>query len=315
MKQVCKSTDELIDLFLEYECLDVTESTKRTYKSALNHFKDYMNKNNLSFYDLIPMNIKAFEKEIKGKYEESTVYRDKNALRLMIKFLAENHFIKEDFSSSIKLKPVTKKNEKFLTEQEVKSLLNYLKSCKRKDGMRKFEFKKCRDELYFTLLIKDGFRYRESSLLKISDFDIKKGEVHLKKEIRKNGKALTAFLDDELIELLNKYLKLREECNPKEDYLFLSITGQHLGNSSINKMIKTRIQEANDYYTKNNESEKLIRTDITAHTLRHTCSHLMDINGYTLAEIGNRLGQESIIVTAKYSHVDEERLKNKKIRL
>lgn len=308
-----KSTDELINLFLDIQYDN--EATKNTYKSALKHFSNYMKKNNLSFYTILPMHIKLFEKEIKSNYEEATVYRDKNALRLILKFLAENKFIKEDFSSCIKLKSVNKKNEKFLTEEEVKSILNYFKNCKRQDGMRKFEFKKCRDELFFTLLIKDGFRYGETSKLKISDFDIKEGEIHLKKEIRKNNKSLTAFLDEELIGLLNKYLKVREDCNPKEDYLFLSITGKHLNNSSVNKMIKTRIEEANQYYLDREETDKLIRTDISAHTLRHTCSHLMDINGYSLAEIGNRLGQESIIVTAKYSHVDENRLKRKTIRL
>lgn len=308
-----KTTDELINLFLNIQCDN--KATRNTYKAALNHFKSYMERNNLNFSTVLPMHIKSFEKEIKNNYEEATVYRDKNALRLILKFLAENEFIKRDWSSSIKLKPVTKKNEKFLTEKEVKSILDYLKSCKRQDGMKQFEFKKRRDELFFTLLIKDGFRHGEATLLRIKDFNFEKAEVYVRKEIRKNGKELVAFLDDDLISLIKSYLEVRNLCHPKNDYLFLSYRGNYFDNTSVNKMIKTRIKEANDYYTKLNKTDNIIRTDATAHTLRHTCSHLMDINGYSLAEIGNRLGQESIIVTAKYSHVDEMRLKNKKIRL
>lgn len=137
-----------------------------------------------------------------------------------------------------------------------------------------------------------GLRMNELRLIKITDVDIQRMQVHIR-----NGKGrkqryvgLSVFLAQKLPVYLN-------EVKPVL-YLFEGLTpGQPMGERSIQYIISEALQKTN------------IAKAVTMHTLRHSyATHLLE-EGVDIQTIQHLLGHADLMTTLVYLHVAQVKIK------
>lgn len=330
--------NQLVDLFLKTRTTkknkDIKENTKISHMVNLNKLKAYLNKNNLTYEMLKPYHLSLFIKSEKergylGKdkerkdYSDSTIYSLTMTLKAFFDFLWENDFMSKNIAKKLKAIKPNNESDIYLYDYEVKLLLTYLKNHEKWNNIRYFDFMKARDLFLFTLILKHGYRISEALTLTEKNLNFDNNIIKVFGENRKNGEDLINRFDDELIQLYNNYMELRKQYNPKEEYIIMSKSGIHLTDKDANKVLQKRIHEANTYFEMNKDKYpnleiKPIRDNkdgITIHKLRHTASYLMTSNGYTLPEVAKVLGQKSLAITYRYTHVNLNDLDKKSFKL
>ena len=120
----------------------------------------------------------------------------------------------------------------------------------------------------------------------------------------KGRKVRESFINDEIYEALDDYIKERneilKELNTTNKYLFISNkskkTGNHIHRSTVNKMLNKYI-------------EKLNETKLHPHTLRHDFATTRYEEGYSDMRLKKSLGQTSNAVN-RYVHPGGEDSRN-----
>lgn len=135
-----------------------------------------------------------------------------------------------------------------------------------------------------------GLRMDELRLLKISDVDVDRKQVHI--QLGKGRKGRYVTLSNFLIEKFDYYLR---EVKP-EKYLFEGLTpGEPMGQRSIQYVIREALLKTS------------IRKQVSMHTLRHSfATHLLE-DGIDLHSIQLLLGHSDIRTTIVYLHVAQIR--------
>ena len=135
-----------------------------------------------------------------------------------------------------------------------------------------------------------GLRMDELRLLKISDVDVHRKQVHI--QLGKGRKGRYVTLSNFLIEKFDYYLR---EVKP-EKYLFEGLTpGEPMGQRSIQYVIREALLKTT------------IRKEVSMHTLRHSfATHLLE-DGIDLHSIQLLLGHSDIRTTIVYLHVAQIR--------
>jgi site-specific recombinase XerD len=330
---------ELTDLFLKIRTTskgkNIRENTKIVHMVNLNKLKSYLKMNNMTYKMLKPYHLSLFiesekERGYLGKnkerkdYSDSTIYLLTMTLKAFFDFLWENDFMTKNIAKKLKVVRPDNESDIYLYDYEVKLFLTYLKDHEKWNNIRYFEFTKARDLFLFTLIMKHGYRVRETLTLTEDNLNLNKNVIRVFGNNRKNGEDLINRFDNELMELYNNYMKLRPQCNPQDSYLFLSARGGvEISTKDANKILQKRIHEANTYFEMHKDKYpdleiKPIRDNtegITIHKLRHTASYLMTSNGYTLPEVAKVLGQKSLAITYRYTHVNLNDLDKKSFKL
>src|SRR5690606_16115643 len=131
-----------------------------------------------------------------------------------------------------------------------------------------------------------GLRMNELRLLKISDVDLDRKQVHIR--LGKRRKSRYVVLSDLLARKFNEYLNV---VNPQL-YLFEGQTaGQPMGERSIQYIINEALQKTS------------IKKEASMHTLRHSfATHLME-DGVDIHTIQALLGHSDLRTTMVYLHV------------
>ena len=131
-----------------------------------------------------------------------------------------------------------------------------------------------------------GLRMNELRMLKISDVDLDRKQVHIR--MGKGKKSRYVVLSNLLIQTFTKYLN---EVKPQV-YLFEGQTvGEPMGERSIQYVIKEALQKTS------------IRKEVSMHTLRHSfATHLLE-DGIDIHSIQMLLGHSDIRTTIIYLHV------------
>jgi site-specific recombinase XerD len=131
-----------------------------------------------------------------------------------------------------------------------------------------------------------GLRMNELRLLKISDVDLDRKQIHIRNGKGKKDRYLT--LSIYLAQTLQNYL---QEVKPQV-YLFEGQTpGQPMGERSIQYVINEALQKTN------------IKKQVSMHTLRHSfATHLLE-DGVNIQSIQQALGHSDMRTTMVYLHV------------
>lgn len=313
--------NEVVELFLGLKCK--AENTRNAYTVNLNKLKSYLREKNVSYQNLKPYQLEVLLKELSNKYSDATIYQITCTLRKFFLFLYDNNFMKKNIAGKLELIQPDNESDVYLDSIEVHLLLTYLKDHEKWNNIRYFEFKKPRDLFLLTLALKHGYRVEEILTLTEENFDFENKIITVFAKDRKNNKDVKNRLDDELINLYNDYIEVRPSCNPKDNYIFLSVRGRKMATNKTTDMLQERIAEANMYFELNKDKYSNIEIKaikgkeegISMHKLRHTSSYLMSTNGYSLQEIGSVLGQKSIMVTMRYAHTNLNDLDKKSFKL
>lgn len=183
-------------------------------------------------------------------------------------------------------------------EEEIKIIINYLNDNK--------ELKKL---TMICVLYETGARVSEFINIKHNDLNMSENaSITL---YGKGGKVRIVPISQELVKLINKYLK-EVYIDYGENYLFYSNYKRKFSRSSINKIISKLVEELTKKYPNH------FNKNYTPHSFRHTkATHLYN-NGTPLLYVKDFLGHSTIISTETYATPDsrkqrEEILKNSEI--
>ena len=196
---------------------------------------------------------------------------------------------------SIKNKKVPNKMISYLSEEEIKIMVDYLNKCK---DLKKLTM--------ICVLYETGARVSEFISIKLDDLNLSdNASITL---YGKGNKTRIVPISQELVKLINKYLK-DIHINYGDDYLFYSNYKKKYNRKSINYLINNLIKKLRVIHLNK------FKENYHPHSFRHTkATHLYN-NGTPLLYVKDFLGHSTITSTEIYATPDskkqrEEILKN-----
>ena len=219
----------------------------------------------------------------------ATVSRAIASIKGFYSRLAEQGTVKKNPSKALVPDKLTQKLPQILTSKEVELLLEQ-PACIDPKGYR--------DRAMLELLYATGIRVSELISLNVSDVNSAAGIITCHGR-DKRDRAIPLY--PAAIRALNEYMEFirpRMVASPKEEALFVNVSGERMSRQGFWKLIKA-------YQTKAG-----IEKDITPHTLRHSfAAHLLE-NGADLRSIQEMLGHADISSTQIYSQLVKKHLKD-----
>lgn len=207
-------------------------------------------------------------------------------LKSFYDYMLDNDAIKVNPCEEIKSPKIPKNLPKFLTEEEVDSLLNI-------DLKEPIDY---RNKAMLELLYATGMRVSEMLDLTLSNINLEDDSV---KVMGKGKKERVIPLSDITVKYLKLYIdKYRHYIlkTKESNYLFVNYTGTRMSRQGFTKIL-------NQIAQKNH-----IKKDISPHILRHSfATHLLN-NGADLRVIQELLGHENISTTEIYSHISDAKI-------
>jgi tyrosine recombinase XerC len=278
--------DELIDSYIEELVRRrFSDYTVKSYKTDLEEFSSFLRKNGKAdFIQIDRKDIRSFMGELLSYgYKKSSVSRKLSAIKSFCKFLEKNKVIKGNPSVSVKTPKTEKCIPSFLSEEEVRKMLEFSPS----DGKLDIRNKAILELLYAT-----GIRAAELVNLDLSMFDRK---TKLLKVYGKGKKERIVPVVKTAFQALKRYIS--ESRGYKEGALFLSKSDKRLTERDLQRIVKKAIVKV------------ATLNQMSPHTMRHTfATHLLN-RGANLRAVQELLGHESLSTTQIYTHVSVEKLK------
>ncbi|BBM89233.1 tyrosine recombinase XerD [Spirochaetota bacterium] len=249
-------------------------------------------------------------------YKETSLARKAATLRSYFNFLYQEGEIEINFSDLIESPKLPQKLPTFLTQEEISNFLAAFPTQTRLDQ---------RDKMIIEYLYALGLRINECRTLTIGDINLAEKFVTVR---GKGDKTRLLPLLERLAEETKTYLtEIRPHFNPHKSlrkksiqasssdryntsipgantsipgatsFLFPSRTGTSLSRVMVWKIVKKRLLAGG------------ITSNITPHTLRHSCATHLIQNGADLRLIQEILGHANIQTTQIYTHIMRNDLK------
>ena len=273
-----------IDNFLDYLRAEraVSPHTLKAYTQDLKEFDAFVDKKpkNIDNLDIRTFLASLYHRNLK----KSSISRKLASIRSFFKYLHREGYVKSNPAKLVSSPKVPKNLPKFLTIDEVFSLVETPKG---------ETFKPTRDRAIIELLYSCGLRVSELTSLDISDLDIKETIIRVK---GKGRKERIMPIGTKAMEAIKNYLPERISLKKKSPGLFLNNRGGRLTQRSVRRILVHYSRMIN------------LTGDLSPHTLRHTfATHLLH-EGADLRSIQELLGHSSLSTTQKYTHLDIRQL-------
>lgn len=208
--------------------------------------------------------------------------RKSSTLKSFLNYLYQNHIIENPLSLKIVAPSVKPKIPRYLSVDEVLSILNFLNQENQKQTHRLVH-------LLFLLLYGSGLRVSEACSLKWKDIDLEKGIFIIK---GKGQKERLCAIPRSTLHLFKNF-KLNHSGSIEQEYIF--------GESPLNP------RTAYSWIHKLG-LESGLNSPIHPHALRHSfATHLLS-SGANLRILQELLGHESLVATQKYTHLSVDQL-------
>ncbi len=258
--------------------------TCNNYRRDLEEFKKFLNDNDQKdIKDIDYFILRKFLSFLnKKKLNKRTVSRKISTLKSFFKFLLREKILKSNPASSLIYPRLDKPLPKFLTEGQVKRILELPDQTKLL-GLR--------DKAILEFLYSTGARVSEMVSTKLDDLDLIGGVVKVR---GKGRKERLLPLGEPAIESIRQYLLNR---NDEQKALFLNKNTKPLGDRGVRTIISKYIKNA------------ALSLDVSPHVFRHSfATHLLN-HGADLRSLQELLGHSSISTTQIYTHVSLDSLK------
>lgn len=286
------SDRQILDAFIDNIWIEkgLSQNTLDSYRSDLEQFSSWLEKNNLSYIKTSKKEILSylsflFQKGLGSK----TVARKLSSLKSFFRYLVFKSIIPNDPSSEVETPKLLKSIPKSISEKEVEALLAAPDE-KTDIGLR--------DKTMIETLYSCGLRISELTNLELLNLNLRQGVIRV---IGKGQKERLVPMGDQLIGLLELYISSSRKnlLNKRHsDFLFLSTRGQRMTRQSFWHRIK--------HYCLASSFEP---DKISPHVLRHAfATHLLN-NGADLRVVQLLLGHSDLNTTQIYTEVARQRLK------
>ncbi len=282
-----------INHFLQYLVTErgLAKNSVKAYGSDLQDVMLFMEKSgHNSFSKLSRQNIVDYLGDaIEQGLEGATVARRLIAIKLLLRFLAQEKIISQDVSAVMDSPKLWRMLPDHLSIEEVDRFLEVFP--------RRGEPLEVRNRTILELLYASGLRVSELSDLSLQSIDF---DTEFIRVVGKGGKTRIVPVGKIALRQLRYYIEnvrpILAEKNPKVPWLFLSKNGKILDRNRVWNVVKDGAVLAG------------ISKNVHPHTLRHSfASHLLE-NGADLRVIQEMLGHANISTTELYTHVDKTRL-------
>ena len=270
--------------YLQFE-RKLSKNTISSYRDNLNRFEEFIR--GKSIKDLNKTDIEAYLKFNDTMAEKSRAHY-LTVIRNFYNFLVYEELLDKNPCESILMPKISKTLPKYLTEEEIKKLLDFPLNT-----ANDYRNKAMLEVLYAT-----GIRVSELVNLKISN-------LHLEEDfILVFGKGAKERLCP-ISEICEKYLRIYLEeyrnsllKHKNSEYVFINTFGNPITRQGFFKNLKKIAKEQG------------IQKEISPHTLRHSyATHLLS-HGADLRSIQELLGHSDISTTEIYTHLVNEKLKS-----
>ncbi len=280
--------DRMIDEYITYISLTkkLSDNTIESYTNSLNIFKRYVKKELNKITDKDIENYLSF---LNNTHSNASVNHEITVLNEFYKFILRKGYTSKNPMEFFSSRKNPKRLPKYLTVEEVDSLLNISLN-------DKFDY---RNKAMFELMYATGTRVSEILSLEVGDIDFYNCKVLIKGKGAKERilpisdialKYLKIFID----EYRNSFFPKNKKIN---NYLFLNNHGEKLSRVAFLKTIK---KEA---------LKKGIKKDVSPHILRHSFATHMIENGADIRSVQLLLGHENITTTEIYTHLSNDFVK------
>lgn len=296
-----------LDNFFKYLRAELNSSEKTiiAYQKELEKYQLFLEQNKISYLDIKRDEAREYLKSLSlKKYKNSSISHNLCAIRAFYRYLVIKGKLTKNIFNSIKNPKMEKKLPNFLTEEEIKKVLDFNNPKYNITDLGlpvlypyQNNIYTSRDLLIVELLYDTGCRVNELVNIKLSDIDLTSKHIKI---MGKGSKERIVYFGDYTVERINNYLGDRKTILAKKDSPYLLVS------SESGRLTTRRIEEILDDIIKHLG----LKNKITPHTLRHTfATHLLN-NEADLRSVQELLGHESLSTTQIYTHVTNERLKN-----
>ena len=283
------NAEDFISLFLEKSITEknLTKPTIDCYKNDLKGFYYFLKKNNYSLFSCTYYSIFTWIELLrKQSLEQSTISRKISTIRQFFNFLFVEKLIDINPATNIVVPKKKQALPKFLNEEDIKKILNYL-------YVNKDTFKNFQTLLLTELLYATGLRVSELVSMKLSNLNEDLNSICI---LGKGNKERVIPLAKITKKILSQYLSSSCYLKSKEKS----------GNLWLFPSRKSHITRQTYYYKLKSIAIKsgLKTNKISPHMLRHAFASHMLKNGADLKVIQYLLGHEDISTVQIYTHVN-----------
>lgn len=284
------TTSNSITQYLEMLWLEkgLSEHTRNSYLSDLQHFNKWLSLHNLSINSVKRNHILEYLAwRLEKGYQARSTARLISALRSFYHYLTRENICQLDPTSQIEMPRIGRALPKTLSEEDVEALLN-APDPESIIGLR--------DKAMLEVLYACGLRVTELVSLSIEQVNLRQGVL---KTFGKGRKERLVPLGEEAILWIEHYLQTgRKEllAGKMNDTLFLSNRGDMMTRQTFWHRIKYHAKVAG------------INKSLSPHTLRHAfATHLLN-HGADLRVVQILLGHSDLSTTQIYTHIAKARL-------
>ena len=259
--------------------------TRLNYRLDLEDFKEFLGEKPIESVDYLAL--RKYLALLKEKnFKSRTVGRHLSSLRSFFRFLVREGFLKTNPILTISSPKQEKHLPAFLTEDEVKALIN---SVCLKDDSYAFAL---RDKAILETFYSTGMRISELVGVSIDDIDFIGGVVKVK---GKGKKERIVPIGEYALSAIRAYMDARKK---ESTALFLNKNGTRITDRGVRNIVVKYLRLTGT------------RNGVSAHTLRHSfATHLLN-HGADLRSVQELLGHANLSTTQIYTHLTTERLKN-----
>ncbi|MDX1386410.1 MAG: site-specific tyrosine recombinase XerD [bacterium] len=269
---------------------NLAKNTVENYRRDLSHFTEFIEKKRKKkIAACTEVDVRAFlsQEFDRGQKGRSTARR-LTTLRMFYRFLLKEKEIKVDPTLKVDLPKLGRSLPKFLTLEEIESLLAQPNLAKPL-GLR--------DRAMLEMIYASGLRVSELISLKLGQVHQERGFVRV---LGKGNKERLVPLGGAALSALKDYLELARVKLTKgstSDALFLSNRAKGMTRQQFFLLLKRYAKQAG------------IKKEVSPHILRHSfATHLLN-NGADLRSVQAMLGHADLATTQVYTHITTERLK------
>jgi len=268
-------TTKYYQLFLNY--LKLHNYTLDNYNYKIRLFLRFCEANNINPCTISFNEMSTFFIEVQAKWKSGYINNLLLAIRFFYKCLLDNQLISTDFISLVykfKLKPTERKIKDYITEEELKEILEMgMSFCEQIDPYKL--------EVIMYLLFYTGIRRGEFLNLKRNDFDLPNNKAKIRIPT-KNREERWIYFPRDITILIEKYFQTEDE-----GYNAFNITVSQL--VFIMKQLKEFLKNKN----------------LTPHSLRHSFARMLAEKEVDIKTAQKLLGHKNISTTEIYFDPDD----------